>query len=132
MWAKVLQVVLLIKRICKGAAALILFLLLFVAAAFIYLDHQEVKQDVVQLQNIDQEVVFFYRDDCPDCQKIFNKVYLSGAVSSDQINVNLKQEKNRKYISSYNIDQVPTIIHKGKRYVGVKEIKKFLNNRSYF
>lgn len=124
--------VLLIKQICKGAAALILFFLLFVSAVFIYLDHQEGKQDVVQLQNIDQEVVFFYRDDCPDCQKIFNQVYLSGAASGDQINVNLKQEKNRKYISSYNIDQVPTIIHKGKRYVGVKEINKFLNNRSYF
>lgn len=100
------------------------------AAATIYLEIQEKKQDVIQLENVDSETIFFYRDDCPSCNKIFKRVYVSGLLKGNQKNVNLNQEKNRKYISTFDIEQVPTIIQKGNRYEGQKEIKKFIKGGS--
>lgn len=102
------------------------------AGTNLFLESQERMQSVVDLKNVDEETLFFYRDDCPDCQKIFKQVYLSGVISGEQKNINLNQEKNRKYISYYKIDQVPTIIQKDKRYEGIRETKNYLQRETIF
>lgn len=134
MQAKVLQVVLLNKRIFRGAAAVIMILSITAVATNSYLVNQENKREIVQLEKNDQKTLFFYRDDCPDCKRVFKQVYLLGSIKGEPITINLNQEKNRKYISAYNIDQVPTIIQKDeeKRYEGSSEIQKYLGKNSFF
>lgn len=104
------------------------------AATNSYLVNQENKREIVQLEKNDQKILFFYRDDCPDCKRVFKQVYLLGSIKGEPITINLNQEKNRKYISAYNIDQVPTIIQKNeeKRYEGSSEIQKYLDKNSFF
>lgn len=120
------------QSIIKAAVVSLLILFSCVAATIFYLDFQEKKQEVVQVENVKKGTIFFYRDDCPDCQKIFKQVFILGAIDGNQKNINLNQEKNRKYISDFNIDQVPTIFKNGKRYEGLKEIEKFLDQESIF
>lgn len=80
----------------------------------------------------EDKINFFYRDDCPDCKKIFKQVYLHNLINHDVQFINLNQEKNRKYIDEYNIHTVPTFIYKNKAYVGTDKthLSKFLKGET--
>lgn len=59
-----------------------------------------------------QSVLFFYRDDCPDCQKIFEQVYNLSQKNPGKvqfINTNNK-ENHEKYLTKYSVKYVPTFI----------------------
>lgn len=55
-------------------------------------------------------MVFFYRDNCPDCHKIFEPVYLAKQAQMPIQLVNLNGRKNRKYRSLYHLKTVPTFV----------------------
>lgn len=83
----------------------------------------------------EKSVLFFYRDNCPDCQKIFAQVYTASKIQKVQF-INTNNLENRdKYLGKYNIEYVPTFIVTDKngkeqtRYTGTdsKKIKKILS-----
>lgn len=55
-------------------------------------------------------MVFFYRDDCPDCHKIFKTVYLAQQAKVPIQFVNLSGSRNRKYKNIYHLKTVPTFV----------------------
>lgn len=78
----------------------------------------------VPIKSIDKDKIqLFYRDDCPDCKKIFIQIYLHNLINRDVQFINLNQEKNRKYIDEYNIHTVPTFIHENEAYAGTQKEK---------
>ena len=78
-----------------------------------------------------QSVLFFYRDDCPDCQKIFEQVYNLSQKNSGKVQfINTNNKKNHeKYLTKYSVKYVPTFIvldEKGgevSRYTGTDREK---------
>ncbi|MBZ2406639.1 MULTISPECIES: thioredoxin family protein [Liquorilactobacillus] len=60
--------------------------------------------------------VFFYRDDCPDCQRTYPKMYLTKIVYSLEgkkilfVNTHTKNKNNRGMVETYNVKTVPTLI----------------------
>lgn len=111
-----------------GSTFFLLILLLF--AVFIVYDRQQTESSTAVISTIKEDKInFFYRDDCNDCKKVFNQVYMHNFFHRDIEFINLNQEKNRKYIDEYNINTVPTFIHKNEAYAGtqkerIKEILK--------
>ncbi|WP_314576450.1 thioredoxin family protein [Enterococcus gilvus] len=67
------------------------------------------------------KIVFFFRDDCGDCQKIFFQVFAHSLIHKDVLFVNLNQEKNRRYIHTFDLQSVPTLVRGSKRVVGTKQ-----------
>lgn len=78
----------------------------------------------ITLSNKENTVVFFYKDTCSDCRKIFNDVMFKKDFEHVNVKlVNLNNEKNKNYILKYNLHYVPTFItlRNGKeinRYTG--------------
>lgn len=99
--------------------------ILYLSGSF-YIKTQERKQEVVTLDKKDTRALVFYRDDCADCQTVYPKLWLENACKKDKVFINLNQEKNRKYIATYHLTEVPTIIEKGTSHVGVKEIDQYM------
>ncbi|MBO0455797.1 thioredoxin [Enterococcus hulanensis] len=93
------------------------------------IDQKEKDQRVVVLDRGEQKKIVFYKDDCPDCQKIFNQLFWHDVRHKDMIFVNLNQEENRKYIKIYDVKSVPTIVHESQKYEGIdrKKIRTILN-----
>lgn len=96
---------------------------------------------VVHVMNVEQDrstvtiqkkhsIVFFYRDDCPDCRKIFSQVLAGrdGGLPIQFVNTN-NQTNKKKYLKKYNIKYVPTFIYLDKqgnevdRYTGTNRTK---------
>ncbi|WEV41277.1 thioredoxin family protein [Lactobacillus sp. ESL0681] len=79
--------------------------------------------------------IFFYKDNCPACQRIFKTVYLEKFLKRKNIQiVNLNQVENRHYISEFDLHEVPTFIHyefgqETNRYSGInkREIQEVIN-----
>lgn len=80
-------------------------------------------------------ILFFYRDDCPDCKHVFFLVNLFEKLGTQvqYINTNNKQN-HEKAINNYHISAVPTFIlinqngNEIKRYTG----SNFDNIRNFF
>lgn len=105
-------------------------LFVFLGVISIGYDRYKTEYDQAIVTTIKEDKInFFYRDDCKDCKKVFNQVYLHNLIKHDVQFINLKQEKNRKYIEEYNIHTVPTFIYKNKVYAGINrhKIGKFLS-----
>lgn len=103
-----------------------------------YVKEEERKQSVVQVdKNFATEYLFFYRDDCPSCKKIFKHMVVERDIYRKPIKfINTNQIKNRKYIGEFEINYVPTIvkIRYGKKmnsYTGTNlyEINSLLDKR---
>ncbi|OTO77409.1 hypothetical protein A5865_001285 [Enterococcus sp. 12E11_DIV0728] len=77
-----------------------------------------------------RKTVVFYRDDCPDCQSVFPLLYYHNLFKKDLIFVNMNQPLNRRYIRTYNLKSVPTIVKKNRQYSGTdkEKIRRFLDN----
>ncbi|MGA3435723.1 thioredoxin [Lactiplantibacillus plantarum] len=120
----------LIKRVGK---ALVVIVVVLTVSGFIghrYVNYVEKQQPVVTLAKHPKKVLFFYRDDCPDCQAIFHRIYWHNVISHNIILINMNQPKNRHYIQQYQLTSVPTLIHGNQRYAGTKpsQIKRIVGD----
>ncbi|WP_454072523.1 hypothetical protein [Enterococcus alishanensis] len=56
------------------------------------------------------KTIVFYKDDCPDCQKVMPKKIFVNFFKRDSVFVNLNNKENRQYIALYNLKEVPTVV----------------------
>lgn len=73
-------------------------------------------------ENTDK-VLFFYRDDCPDCESIFKQVYLHDVLEKDVIFINTNNPANRKEAIKRRVKTVPSFIRKKQFYEGTEREK---------
>lgn len=98
--------------------------------------HVEANRSVQVIPKEATEDVLFYKDTCPDCQKVYNEFFFKKYIMQKNIRfINLNQKANRKYISKYSLKEVPTVIQltNGKekaRFVG-NEVEKYLAKRAF-
>lgn len=83
-----------------------------------YVNYVERKQVAVTIVKSPKKTLFFYRDDCKDCQSIFHHVYWKNFLNQNVTFINMNQAQNRKYIAQYNLTAVPTFVNGAKRYTG--------------
>ncbi|MDT7017525.1 thioredoxin domain-containing protein [Latilactobacillus curvatus] len=120
----------LIKRVGKALAVIVVVLAVSGFAGHQYVNHVEKQLSIVTLAKHSDKVLFFYRDDCPDCQSIFHQIYWHNAISHNIILINMNQPKNRHYIQKYQLTAAPTLIHGKQRYTGTnqKRIKQIVGD----
>lgn len=120
----------LIKRVGKALAVIVVVLAVSGFIGHRYVNHVEKQRSVVTLAKHANKVLFFYRDDCPDCQSIFHQIYWHNVISRNIIFINMNQPKNRHYIQQYQLTSVPTLIHGKQRYAGTKpsQIKRIVGD----
>ncbi|WP_413523790.1 thioredoxin family protein [Latilactobacillus curvatus] len=111
----------LIKRVGKALAVIVVVLAVSGFAGHQYVNQVEKQLSIVTLAKHSDKVLFFYRDDCPDCQSIFHQIYWHNAISHNIILINMNQPKNRHYIQKYQLTAVPTLIHGKQRYTGTNQ-----------
>lgn len=111
----------LIKRGSKALAVIVVVLAVSGFAGHQYVNHVEKQLSIVTLAKHSDKVLFFYRDDCPDCQAIFHQIYWHNAISHNIVLINMNQPQNRHYIQKYQLTAVPTLISGNQRYVGTKQ-----------
>ena len=111
----------LIKRGSKALAVIVVVLAVSGFAGHQYVNHVEKQRSIVTLAKHSDKVLFFYRDDCPDCQAIFHQIYWHNVISHNIILINMNQPQNRHYIQKYQLTAVPTLISGNQRYVGTKQ-----------
>lgn len=111
----------LIKRVGKALAVIVVVLAVSGFAGHQYVNHVEKQRSIVTLAKHSDKVLFFYRDDCPDCQAIFHQIYWHNVIGHNIILINMNQPKNRHYIQKYQLTAVPTLISGNQRYVGTKQ-----------
>lgn len=124
-----------IQKIIIGAIATVILL---IGGVYSYHNHvisTENNRQVVTIDRNAPSVVFFYKDTCPDCQKVFLQVMLNKDFKAKNIQfVNLNNQANRHYIIEYGLKTVPTFVvlkngREVRRYAGTKhiEIKQIFN-----
>ncbi|MEO3669642.1 thioredoxin family protein [Lactiplantibacillus plantarum] len=113
----------LIKRVSKVLAVIVVILAVSGFASHQYVNHVEKQRPVVTLAKHPKKVLFFYRDDCPDCQSIFHRIYWHNVISHNIVFINMNQPQNRHYIQKYQLTSVPTLIHDKQRYSGTNQQK---------
>ncbi|WP_097037805.1 thioredoxin domain-containing protein [Lactiplantibacillus plantarum] len=111
----------LIKRVGKALAVIVVVLAVSGFAGHQYVNHVEKQRSIVTLAKHSDKVLFFYRDDCPDCQAIFHQIYWHNVINHNIILINMNQPQNRHYIQKYQLTAVPTLISGNQRYVGTKQ-----------
>ena len=111
----------LIKRGSKALAVIVVILAVSGFASHQYVNDVEKQRPVVTLAKHPKKVLFFYRDDCPDCQAIFHQIYWHNAISHNIVLINMNQPQNRHYIQKYQLTSVPTLIHGKQRYSGTNQ-----------
>ena len=111
----------LIKRVGKALAVIVVVLAVGGFASHQYVNHVEKQRPIVTLAKHPKKVLFFYRDDCPDCQAIFHRIYWHNVISHNVVFINMNQSQNRHYIQQYQLTSVPTLIHGKQRYAGTKQ-----------
>ena len=111
----------LIKRVGKALAVIVVVLAVGGFTGHQYVNHVEKQRPVVTLAKHPEKVLFFYRDDCPDCQSIFHQIYWHNAISHNIVLINMNQPQNRHYIQKYQLTSVPTLIHGKQRYSGTNQ-----------
>lgn len=111
----------LIKRVGKALAVIVVVLAVSGFDGHQYVNHVEKQRPVVTLAKHPEKVLFFYRDDCPDCQSIFHQIYWHNAISHNIVLINMNQPQNRHYIQKYQLTSVPTLIHGEQRYTGTNQ-----------
>ena len=111
----------LIKRVGKALAVIVVVLAVSGFAVHQYVNHVEKQRSIVTLAKHSDKVLFFYRDDCPDCQAIFHQIYWHNVISHSIILINMNQPQNRHYIQKYQLTSVPTMIHGKQRYTGTNQ-----------
>ncbi|WP_251898594.1 thioredoxin family protein [Lactiplantibacillus paraplantarum] len=111
----------LIKKVSKALAVIVVVSAVSSFASHQYVNHVEKQRPIVTLAKHPKKVLFFYRDDCPDCQAIFHRIYWHNVISHNVVFINMNQSQNRHYIHQYQLTSVPTLIHGKQRYAGTKQ-----------
>ena len=111
----------LIKRVGKALAVIVVVLAVGGFASHQYVNYVEKQRPIVTLAKHPEKVLFFYRDDCPDCQSIFHQIYWHNAISHNIVLINMNQPQNWHYIQKYQLTSVPTLIHGKQRYTGTNQ-----------
>lgn len=111
----------LIKRGSKALAVIVVILAVSGFASHQYVNYVEKQRPIMTLTKHSDKVLFFYRDDCPDCQSIFHQIYWHNVISHNIILINMNQPKNRHYIQQYQLTSVLILIHGNQRYAGTKQ-----------
>lgn len=111
----------LIKRGSKALAVIVVILTVSGFASHQYVNYVEKQRPIVTLAKHSDKVLFFYRDDCPDCQAIFHRIYWHNVISHNVVFINMNQSQNRHYIQQYQLTSVPTLIHGKQRYSGTNQ-----------
>lgn len=83
-----------------------------------YIEKKQVAVNLKHVNNLNHKTVFFYRDDCPDCQSVFHKVYWHNVLKRDVVFVNMNNASNRKYVEQYKLVSVPTFYQGKTAYIG--------------
>ena len=110
----------------KKMSAVIGTLAVALGVSFFLLKSQMNQRNYIDLSVQNPEVIVFYKDTCPTCQKLYPKIYLKTVRRLKMtVFVNLDAKKNRKYIKQYKLKKVPTVFNtKTKiRYAGA-DLKK--------
>lgn len=90
--------------------------------SYFFMKNQVNQRNYVDLSVRDPEVLVFYKDTCPTCQKMYPKIYIKSLSRLKVAQfVNMDAKKNHQYIKEYKLKKVPTVINtKTKlRYAGV-------------
>ncbi|WPH48346.1 thioredoxin family protein (plasmid) [Enterococcus faecalis] len=89
---------------------------------------KEHDRSFVKIANNEQRTVVFYKDSCQECQKVFPFLFKENLAHDNLLFVNLNQEENQRYISTYQLTSVPTFVGPNGRYEGTdtEEIRKLL------
>lgn len=103
-----------------------------IGADFLYTDFTRKTNVYVPLNNVkDNDILFFYRDDCSSCKKIFQQVLHEKIIKRRSIKfINMNNKKNQKYIERFQIRTVPIFLKRKKdnkytMYIGSSQ--KILN-----
>lgn len=106
----------------------IMIVIVLILSGQLMIQHQEKKRTPVKLADTRDITLFFYRDDCSDCQKIFDDVYWEKISGQKLIFINMNNQSNRQYIEKYDLVSVPTFIKNHKRYAGtnLKKINQLI------
>lgn len=96
-----------------------IWLILFIAALssilfFVNIYQFEKKLVPISKTQPSNVSVFFYRDDCPACNKIFPLVYIKNIFSNDIAFANTNEPSNAKLAQERNVKSVPIIIKNGE------------------
>ncbi|EGP4894679.1 thioredoxin [Enterococcus faecium] len=89
---------------------------------------KEKQEEVVKINPTEEQILFFYKEDCKDCQRIFPVIYWHSFFKKDVVYVNLSVKENQLYIQKYHLQEVPTLC-RGQTVVSgtdVQAIRKFL------
>ncbi|WP_242690854.1 thioredoxin domain-containing protein [Enterococcus hirae] len=117
------------KRIYFCSILLLFYLML---SFFISYRLTESIRSFVPEEDLKDKVVLFYREDCPDCQKVFPIIYARNMMFKDTVFVNMNEPLNRQlYIEKYQLKSIPTIMLNGNRYSGTnyRKIFRCINQR---
>lgn len=120
----------------KRARILVIGLIMVATLFLIYIFFYSSKSNEQENTNVEisrifskNEIMIFYEDTCPDCQKIYPLFYLSKLINKKVVLINLNGKRNRHYIRDFHLTIVPTIIHGNQEYSGTKieKILKIIN-----
>ena len=96
----------------------VIMMIVVLLSGQLMIQHQEKERTPVKLTGTKNVTLFFYRDDCRDCQKVFDDVYWQKISGQKLIFINMNNQSNRRYIGKYDLVSVPTFIKNHHRYVG--------------
>lgn len=69
------------------------------------------------------KIWFIYRDDCPDCEKIFRRVYALRKVDNIKF-VNTKNAKNRRQALALGVTRVPSFVAHGRLFTSLEQAEE--------
>ncbi|WP_438721254.1 thioredoxin family protein [Enterococcus sp. AZ103] len=96
------------------------------------ISNQMETQQAISPKVAEKQILFFYRPDCGDCQKILPMITRHSLFNRNVTYINMNIKQNRKYIQTYHLTQVPTFINGDNRYEGINkdQIKNILSEES--
>ncbi|VFI63707.1 hypothetical protein LAP9571_02902 [Lactiplantibacillus plantarum] len=109
------------NKIIKTLAILVVLAIMVIFIGHNYINTIEKRREIVQIPKDTKQTLFFYRDDCSDCQSIFHQIYWHNAINHNIVLINMNQPQNRHYIQKYQLTSVPTLIHGKQRYSGTNQ-----------
>ena len=109
------------NKIIKTLAILAVLAIMVIFIGHNYINTIEKRREIVQIPKDTTQTLFFYRDDCSDCQSIFHQIYWHNAINRNIVLINMNQPQNRHYIQKYQLTSVPTLIHGKQRYSGTNQ-----------
>ena len=87
-----------IKNVSKALAVIVVILAVLGFAGHSYVNHVEKEKTVVTLAKHPKKVLFFYRDDCPDCQAIFHQIDWHNAIHGKQRYSGTNQQRIKQIV----------------------------------